>query len=153
MTSLVVPIELRWGDQDPYGHINNVAVLRILEEARARAFWSPPGRSGDAGVFPPLEPSQQVWALVADFQLRYRQQLPYQRDPVNVEMSIPRVGGASFVINYAVTIGAVESSPRVTAQSTLVMVDRDSGAPQRLPPELRRRPREYAPDLPAQSEA
>ncbi|RJN31200.1 acyl-CoA thioesterase [Nesterenkonia natronophila] len=149
MTSLVVPIELRWGDQDSYGHINNVAVLRILEEARARAFWSPPGRPGGTGVFPALEPSQQVWALVADFQLRYRQQLPYQREPVNVEMSIPRVGGASFVIDYAVTLSAAESSPRVSAQSTLVMVDRDSGAPQRLSPEVRRRLREYAPDLSA----
>ncbi|NDK30551.1 acyl-CoA thioesterase [Nesterenkonia haasae] len=144
MTSVAVPIELRWGDQDPYGHINNVAVLRILEEARARAFWTPPGSSGPPGVFPPLEPDQQVWALVADFQLKYRRQLPYQREPVIVEMSIPRVGGASLVIDYAVKISA-ESAACVTAQSTLVMVDRDSGSPQRLSPEIRRRLLDYGP--------
>lgn len=143
MTSVTVPIELRWGDQDPYGHINNVAVLRILEEARARAFWSSPGPSGPSGVFPPLDPDQQIWALVADFHLKYRKQLPYQREPVLVEMSIPRVGGASLVIDYAVKVSA-HAAPCVTAQSTLVMVDRDSGSPQRLSSEVRQRLLDYS---------
>ncbi|TLP79458.1 acyl-CoA thioesterase [Nesterenkonia sphaerica] len=151
MTSVTVPIELRWGDQDPYGHVNNVTVLRILEEARARAFWNAPGQSGGAAVFPPLEPSEQVWALVADFQLKYRQQLPYQREPVQVAMSVPRVGGASFTIDYAVTLSAAEKSPRVTAQSTLVLVDRDSGRPQRLTAQLRRRLADFAPEASTQS--
>src|SRR5690625_6644705 len=34
-------IELRWGDMDAYGHVNNVTQLRVLEEARVRAFGSP----------------------------------------------------------------------------------------------------------------
>lgn len=148
MTSVVVPIHLRWGDQDAYGHVNNVAVLRILEEARARAFWAPAGGSNHSAVFPPLEPTQQTWALVADFHLKYHQQLPYRQDPVSVEMSIPRVGGASFVIDYAVRANPHDRTPRVTAQSTLVMVDRDSGAPQRLEPATRRRLRDFSLEAP-----
>lgn len=146
MTPVVVPIELRWGDQDPYGHVNNVAVLRILEEARARAFWSPPEPAEPHQVFPPLDPDQPVWALVSDVELKYLRQLPYQREPVIVEMSIPHVGGASFVIDYALKCDAADPAPRVTAKSTLVMVDRISGRPQRLDAGLRRQLLEYRPD-------
>lgn len=143
MSVIRIPIQLRWGDQDAYGHINNVAILRILEEARARAFWRTADSGGD-GIFPPLEPSQRIWALVADFQLRYRQQLSYQREPVSVKLWISRVGGASFVIDYALKAAEHDDSPRVTAQSTLVMVDRDTGAPQRLSPELREKLRRHS---------
>ncbi|WP_223881354.1 acyl-CoA thioesterase [Nesterenkonia ebinurensis] len=145
MGAVAVPVELRWGDQDAYGHINNVAILRLLEEARARAFWSAPGAQ-DSGIFPPLEPAQQIWALVADFQLRYRAQLPYQRDPVWVQMSISKVGGASFTIDYALRAAKHDAAPKVTAYSTLVMVDRDTGRPQRLNTEQRERLQDYAPE-------
>ena len=36
-----IPIPLRWGDLDAYNHVNNVHMLRILEEARVRALWAP----------------------------------------------------------------------------------------------------------------
>ena len=39
MTRLHVPVPVRWGDLDAYGHVNNVAVLQLLEEARIAAFW------------------------------------------------------------------------------------------------------------------
>lgn len=143
MTAKTVTVHLRWGDQDAYGHINNVAILRILEEARARAFWSAP-EEGEEGIFPPLEPDQPVWALVADFQLKYRRQLPYQRQPVRVELSIPKVGGANFVIDYALFADDDDASPRVTAQSTLVMVDKDTGKPQRLDAQMRARLQEFS---------
>ena len=41
MARLHIPIPLRWGDLDAYGHINNVEMLRLLEEARIQAFWRP----------------------------------------------------------------------------------------------------------------
>ncbi|WP_157983993.1 acyl-CoA thioesterase [Nesterenkonia muleiensis] len=144
MSVIRVPIELRWGDQDAYGHINNVAILRVLEEARARAFWRAADSPAGAGIFPPLEPSQQIWALVADFKLRYRGQLPYQRRPVTVELKISQVGGASFVIEYALKADEDDAAPLVTACSTLVMVDRDTGKPQRLSAELREQLRQYS---------
>lgn len=144
MSVIRIPIQLRWGDQDAYGHVNNVAILRLLEEARARAFWKPSDSDEGAGLFPPLEPTQQIWALVADFQLKYRQQLPYQRDPVIVELCISRVGGASFVINYALKATEHDDAARVTAQSTLVLVDRETGKPQRLDAQLREQLRRYS---------
>src|SRR5665647_2574121 len=42
MTRLHVPVPVRWADLDAYGHVNNVAVLGLLEEARIAAFWRHP---------------------------------------------------------------------------------------------------------------
>ena len=36
-----VPIHLRWGDLDAFNHVNNATMLKLLEEARVRVFWSP----------------------------------------------------------------------------------------------------------------
>ena len=44
---------MRWGDMDAYGHINNVQVVRILEEARIAAF-GPPRGPGLPGIEPPV---------------------------------------------------------------------------------------------------
>ena len=40
-----IPIHLRWADLDAYNHLNNVEMLRLLEEGRVRMFWVP--GSGD----------------------------------------------------------------------------------------------------------
>src|SRR5690625_5674759 len=37
---------MRWTDLDAYGHVNNAAMLTLLEEARIAAFWSD-GSSSD----------------------------------------------------------------------------------------------------------
>ena len=36
---LHVPIKLRWSDLDAYGHVNNAAMLTLLEESRISVFW------------------------------------------------------------------------------------------------------------------
>lgn len=36
--STTVQIHLRWGDMDAYGHVNNVQIVRLMEEARVLAF-------------------------------------------------------------------------------------------------------------------
>ena len=42
---------MRWGDMDAYGHINNVELVRMLEEARIAAF-GPPAVPGCPGSIP-----------------------------------------------------------------------------------------------------
>lgn len=139
MSSIRVPIELRWGDQDAYGHINNVAIMRLLEEARGRAFWRSAEEPNHPGIFPPLEADQPVWAVVADFTIKYRRQLDYQREPVIVEMTIPKIGGASFVIDYILKTSPEDSVARITASSTLALIDSATGKPQRIDAQTRSR--------------
>ena len=44
MTSIVVPIHTRWGDMDIFAHINNVAYVRYLEDARTHFLAQLPER-------------------------------------------------------------------------------------------------------------
>ncbi|OSM42411.1 hypothetical protein BCY76_014520 [Nesterenkonia sp. PF2B19] len=132
--SMRVPIELRWGDQDAFGHVNNAAVMRILEEARTRGFWRPSDH--DDGGFPPLTAESPVWSVVAEVSIRYRRQIDYQTAPVIVEMSIAKLAGASLDIAYRLFADG-DTEPRVTATTRIVTVDRDTGRPCRLPAEMR----------------
>ena len=51
MARLAVPVQLRWGDVDAYQHVNNAAMLQLLEEARIEAFWRHPDDTR-AGAWP-----------------------------------------------------------------------------------------------------
>ncbi|QEO09680.1 acyl-CoA thioesterase [Protaetiibacter larvae] len=142
MTRIHVPIRLRWSDFDAYAHVNNAEMLRLLEEARIEAFWRP-----DTGVADPAyptavidaRPGAPVISLIARQEVEYLAPIPYQRSPIEVELWIGRLGGASFEICYEVySPDGVE--PRVlytVASTTLVMVEAASGRPSRIPDELR----------------
>jgi acyl-CoA thioester hydrolase len=59
VTRLFVPVQLRWSDLDAYGHVNNVEMFRILEEARITAFWAHPQEPGQPGQLEqPGQPGQ-----------------------------------------------------------------------------------------------
>lgn len=52
---LTVYVPARWGDMDAYGHVNNVAMLSIMEEARV-ALFGPPPSSGQKPTVAPNPP-------------------------------------------------------------------------------------------------
>ena len=82
----VVDIDLRWGDADAFGHVNNVVFFRYLEEARAR-------------VIPESGPGSTILSgglVVAEQQLKYLAPLHYRKAPVQVGMTVDHVGGSSF---------------------------------------------------------
>jgi len=140
---LHIPIPLRWGDLDAYGHINNVETLRLIEEARVRAFW----RSADADADPNPQPTalldltadSSVWSLVSRSEVEYLIPMPYSRAPIDVEVWLGRLGGASIEICFELYSPAgVE--PRVLyarAATSIVTVDAAYGRPTRIPAQLR----------------
>jgi len=142
MTRIHVPIRLRWSDFDAYAHVNNAEMLRLLEEARIEAFWRPDA-DGDADARPTAvldaRPGAATLTLIARQEIEYLAPIPYLRSPIDIEMWIGRIGGASIEICYEVySPEGVE--PRVlytVAATTLVMVDAASGRPARVPDELR----------------
>ena len=80
MTRLEIPVQLRWSDMDAYQHVNNVEMLRLLEEARIEAFWSHPvGPDGSRveSAFPTAVidagPAAEVSTLVARQEIEYLQ--------------------------------------------------------------------------------
>jgi acyl-CoA thioester hydrolase len=145
MARLEVSVQLRWSDMDAYGHVNNVEMLRLLEEARIEAFWShPPTADGtavesssptavlDAG------PGAALSTLVARQEIEYLRPLGYRRAPVVVELWIGHLGSASLDVCYEVRDGSSADGGTVYARaiSTLVLVD-VSGAPTRIGPAVR----------------
>ena len=141
MTRLHVAIPLRWSDFDAYAHVNNAEMLRLLEEARIQAFWRP-----DEGVEPVSEiaildarPGAETISLIARQEIEYLAPIPYMRAPIDIEMWIGRIGGASLEICYEL-YSPEGVTPRVLftkAATTLVMVTAETGRPQRIPSELR----------------
>ena len=138
---LHVPIKLRWSDLDAYGHVNNAEMLRLLEEARIEAFWAPDdsgGGSGEAvgGSTAVLDgrPGADTLTLIARQEIEYVAPIPYLRQPLDVQLWLGRLGGASLEVNYEVwSPEGVE--PRTLfsrAATTIVLVDATSQRPRRI---------------------
>lgn len=129
MARIHVPIHLRWGDLDAYNHLNNVQSMRILEEARVRAFW----RMGDAADVPTAvfeaQAGAQTQTLIASHHVEYIMPVPYQRAPLDVQLWIGRIGGASLDICYEVFC---EDGLAIRASTTLAFVDAATGRPRRV---------------------
>ena len=132
-----VPVPLRWSDLDAYNHVNNVAVLRLLEEVRVQAFWS----AGDDAVADPLptavldaQPGAPVISLIAHLESEYLAPIPYSRQPLDGEVWIGRLGGSSVLVCYEIhsPAGALPRTLYVRAETTLVLVDAASGRPRRI---------------------
>ena len=144
MTRLHIPIPLRWDDLDAYGHINSVETLRLVEEARVRAFWhaSDDKRSAGRDELPTavleLNSDSDVWSLVSRTEVEYLLPMPYTSAPIDVEVWLGRLGGALIEVCFELfsPSGATPRLLHARAATTIVTVDAASGRPTRFPPHL-----------------
>ena len=129
-------IDLRWGDMDINGHVNNVQYARLLEEARVRALtrWFP-------------AETNQLRPLVVRQDIEFRAPLVYTGEPTTVRMAVTRVGGSSYTL--AATITAADGTLSVVASTVMVMVDPHTGRPSPMPQEARALLEEHRGELPA----
>ncbi|WP_209748600.1 MULTISPECIES: acyl-CoA thioesterase [Micrococcaceae] len=132
---------MRWGDMDAYGHINNVQMVRILEEARIAAF-GPPRGAGLPGVAPQVslfnDVEEGTMALVVEHKIRYVKTLEYRNVPAVVHLWIGAVKGASFDIHYLLQ-DPVTREDCVKATTHLAFVDEVTGRVLRLTSEQKER--------------
>lgn len=145
---LHVPIKLRWSDLDAYGHVNNAEMLRLLEEARIEAFWttddsgpSDPDAVPDSGeaiggstAVLDGRPGADTLTLIARQEIEYLAPIPYLRQPLDVQLWLGRLGGASLEVCYEVW-SPEGTEPRTMfsrAATTIVLVDADSQRPRRI---------------------
>ena len=134
MTRLAMPVQLRWGDVDAYQHVNNAAMLQLLEEARIEAFWRHPDDGRDPWPTAILDagPGAQVSTLVARQEIEYLLPLGYRRTPVIVDLWIGHLGGASIEVCYEVRDDDAEAAVYARAAATIVLVDTATGRPRRI---------------------
>lgn len=141
MTSLTVPVHMRFGDIDSYGHANNVIQLQYLEDARVRLSETPiHGIDGvpDGTTFRQLTGARLT--VVGRQEVEYTAQLHYRLQPVQVRIWVSNIGATSYVLNYHLQDqdgdqGQDGGTIFAMAQSTTVQIGRESGRPERLSPE------------------
>ena len=134
-----MPVALRWGDMDAYGHVNNVEILRLIEEARVRVIWRSDDPEQDLRTAM-LDPGVgDVLTVVARLETEYLAQMPYSKAPVDVEVWFGAIGGASFDMCYEVYSPAGVEPRVLFARSvvTMVTVTAADGRPTRLPESCR----------------
>ena len=124
-----IPIPLRWGDLDAYNHVNNVMMMRILEEASVLAFWAPEvGEPATKALLNATAGSDTV-TMIAGHIIEYIAPVEYHRDALDVQLWISAVGGASADIAYEVFS---QGTLVVRAESTMVFIDSATQRPRRI---------------------
>ncbi|GMM94795.1 MULTISPECIES: thioesterase family protein [unclassified Microbacterium] len=132
---LHIPIHLRWGDLDAFNHVNNATMLKLLEEARVRAFWLPhAGETAPSTAVLDSGLHSGVLTLIARQEIEYLAPVPYRREPLDVQIWFGRLGGSSIDVCYEVCGPITDPEPQVFARATTVVVkvDAASGRPMRL---------------------
>ena len=134
---LHIPVGVRWSDLDAYGHVNNAAMFSLLEEARITAFWR--GESDDRSGVPVTQifeggPNAETFTLIARQQAEYLAPIPHLREPLDVEMWIGHIGGASMDVCYEI-YSPTGTDPRVLfarAVTTIVVIDAATQRPRKI---------------------
>lgn len=130
---LRVPLELRWADTDQYRHVNNVAAVRLVEEARIRALGLPEKPEH----FPPGPPpvlavlGTDTFTMTVGQRFEYPAELPYAGQPVVAEVWLSRIGGRSITMDCRVT-SEDGATVFVAARVTVVIMDLASRRPRAL---------------------
>ncbi len=119
-----VRLQLRWGDSDQLGHINNVMYLEYAQEARLR-FLHSLGEHGRA--MGPI--------VVRRADMSFDRSLQYTTEGIDVEVWVVKVGSSSFTLRHRISDpeGAVYS----TVDTVVVAVDLDNGTSRPLPDGVR----------------
>ena len=124
MAILTVPVHLRWGDMDVFEHINNVAYIGYLEDARVSLL-------ANAGFAPELDGIRQ---FVVRHEIDYLKPLTFRAEPMQMQVWIESIGNSSYVIGYCLLD---EEAEYMRAKTTMVCMKMESGLPGRIPSELK----------------
>jgi acyl-CoA thioester hydrolase len=134
----VMRTQVRWSDVDLFGHVNNAAYLRYLDDARFALF--------DMGV----DDDGQLTSsrlVVVKHEIEYLGRLTYRPQPIDVEVWVPRVGRTSVDMAYEVL--DTERTVYLRARSRMVQLDAASGTPRPFTPAERAAFEAYPGEAPA----
>ena len=108
------PMEVRYGDLDPQGHVNNAKYLTYFEQGRV-------GYLTQLGLYSKDQSFSEIGVIIADIHIRFRAPL-YWGTAVKVGVCTSRIGSKS--LNVEQCIQAADSD-RLFADGTVVLVAYD----------------------------
>ena len=88
------PIEVRYGDLDPQGHLNNSKYLTYFEQARIRYFVH-------LGLFSIGQSFMDVGVIMAEAKVTYHASVEYG-NPVKTGVCIRRLGNKSMTVEQSI---------------------------------------------------
>ena len=109
------PIDVRWGDLDMLGHVNNVAYLTYYEQARVDTIYHIGSLSGEAGV----------GCVVVQANVSYKVSVEYPAT-LKVVTSIQKIGNTSMIFHHTLR-DRDGDTVYSEADVTVVWVDRKQG--------------------------
>ena len=121
-------IEVRYGDLDPQGHVNNAKFLTYMEQARV--FYLKQLRLCEGGSF------LNLGIILADVQITFKKAVQFG-DPIRVGMRISRIGNKSMTSDYLLEDGR-DASLFATGSSVLVAYDYQNNHSVPIPEEWRK---------------
>ena len=124
---VVTPITLQWGNQDAFGHVNNIHHFR----------WFETGRIEYLARLNVAITSQGVGPILASINCDYRRQIKWP-DEILIGTKVTRIGNTSMTVHHAVW---TRDNDGIAAEgdSTVVLFDYDAQRPHPIPDDLRRR--------------
>lgn len=85
-------LQIRWADLDAFRHINNAAYLVYMQEARADFTWFSRKGKGEKPILDDM--------VVARAEVDFIAPIHTTDIPLDVEISIEKIGNSSFVMLY-----------------------------------------------------
>ena len=108
------PTEVRYGDLDPQGHVNNAKYLTYFEQARIYYLIQ-------LGLFNKDQSFMEVGVSIADIHITYHSTTHYG-DDIKVGVKITKIGAKSITVEQCVMDA---KTGRLMASGTIVMVTFD----------------------------
>ena len=108
------PMEVRYADLDPQGHLNNAKYLTYFEQARILYFE-------ELGLFSKGQSFMEIGVIVADIHIKYRAPV-FLGEPIKVGVRTTSIGNKSITLQQTI-MGAGDS--RMYADGTVILVAYD----------------------------
>jgi len=124
---VVVSLEVEWGDQDSFGHVNNTVYLKWCETARVVYL-------DKVGMWPLIQ-AEGRGPVLASVACDYRSPVVFP-DTVRVGARVSKIGRSSFRMEHAV-VSVAQGAVVAESHTTLVFIEYAKGKPLPLPPELK----------------
>lgn len=124
---VIFTLPIQWGDQDAFGHVNNVVYFRWFESARVEYFHR-------AGLGEMMS-GRGIGPILASIKCDYRRQLSYP-DTLHVTASVTHIGRTSLKMSH---LAYSERQQAVAAQgeSVIVVFDYATQRPIAVPDDVR----------------
>jgi acyl-CoA thioester hydrolase len=108
------PTEVRYGDLDPQGHVNNAKHLTYFEQARINYLIH-------LGLFSKDQSFMEVGVIVADVHITYRAPIHYG-EPIKVGVRSAKIGNKSITTEQCIVHA---EGGKILAEGTVALVTFD----------------------------